>query len=239
MRKVLIGTPAHSGQVDAWYANALFYTERLCTSLGIDLRPIIITGDSNLCNARNDLVAIAIREGFDDLIFIDADQDWKPEFIPRLLSHPVDCVGAAIRKKLDAEELYNVRAPDGPLSFVHNREAGLWTAPGMTLGTGLLRVSRDALQALWDDAEPYQVKGKAPSRWIFDFRPIQGELVGEDVLLCMKLQAMGVDVWLDPTMTVGHVGTKKWTGDFANWLGRAQEQERARQSVPQAHPKAA
>ena len=238
MRRVLIGTPALTGEVTAWYADSLYHSGLLCQSQGIHLAPIFIALESNLPNARNDLLAIAIRQGFDDLIFIDADQEWKPEYIPRLLSHPVDCVGAAIRKKTDTAELYNVRAPDGPLSFVVHPETDLWTAEGMCLGTGFLRLSRAAMQMLWDNAEPYSNgKAKEPSRWVFDFRPINGELVGEDTLLCMKLQEFGIDTWLDPTMVVGHVGTKKWTGDFANWLGRMQDQERAK--VPMPHPKAA
>lgn len=230
MRKVLVGTPAHTGQVDAYYANALFYTERLCTSLGIDLRPIIITGEASLPSARNELVAMALREDCDDLIFIDADQDWKPEYVPKLLGYPVDCVGAAIQKKTGAEECYNVRAPQGPLSFKRDRELGLWTAPEMCLGTGFLRLSRAAMQALWDGSEPYMVAhGREPSRWIFDYRPVNGVLVGEDTFACVKLQALGVETWLDPTMVVGHLGTKKWTGNFAAWLGRAQAEARAAQ----------
>ncbi len=229
MRRVLIGTPALTGEVSAWFADSLYYSGLLCRDQGIHLAPIFIAFESNLPNARNDLVAIAIRQGFDDLIFIDADQDWVPEYIPRLLAHPVDCVGAAIRKKTDSEELYNVRAPRGPLSFIVEPESGLWTAPDMGLGTGFLRLSRAALEALWEGAEPYSgYKGKEPSRWIYDFRPFDGQLVGEDFLACQKLAAAGIDTWLDPTMIVGHSGTKKWTGDFANYLGRLQDRERAK-----------
>lgn len=226
-RKVLIGTPFREG-VSAWYTDSLFHSGLLCREHDIDLAPLLIWDRlSNLANARNELVARAVLGDYDDLIFIDSDQEWKPEWIVRLLSHPVDVVGAPVRIKRDDLERYNVRAPGGPESFVHNPECGLWTAPGMTLGTGLLRLSKDALQALWDTSEPYRVMdSKVPLRAVFEYLPVNGELVGEDVRVCMKLHALGCDVWLDPTMNPGHIGSKMWTGDFATWLGRAQTETR-------------
>jgi hypothetical protein len=225
-RRVLIGTPTHDWKVDVYYANSLTGTLRLCMQNDIDLREIYLAGDAIVQNARNDLVKIALENGFDDLIFIDADQSWEPEYVIRLLSHPVDCVGAAVRKKTDQEELYNVRARGGIHTLTTDTATGLMTAPDMALGTGFLRLSRHAMQVLWDNSEKYiGFKGKSPSSWIFDIRPINGELVGEDTMVSDKLRQHGIDTYLDPTMTCGHFGTKNYTGNFKAWLDRMKASE--------------
>jgi hypothetical protein len=224
-RKVLIGTPAHAGTVDVWYVNSLTYTVRLCMQNNIDLREVFLAYDAIVQNARNDLVKIALEHKFDDLIFIDADQDWKPEWVLRLLNYPVDCVGAAVRKKTDQEELYNVRARSGPDSITTDPVTGLMTAPDMALGTGFLRLSRKALQVLWDNSEKYVgFKDKSASAWIFDIRPVNGELVGEDTAMSDKLRVHGIETYLAPGMTCGHIGPKKFVGDFDAWLKRAQDE---------------
>lgn len=223
MRRVLIGTPAYDWRCDVRYINSLTGTIRLCMESGIFLREVFLAGDAIVQNARNDLVKLAIDNDFDDLVFIDSDQDWEPAWFVRLLSHPVDCVGGAVRRKTDEHEMYNVKALGGPESIITDPNTGLMTAPDMALGTGFLRFTRKALRALWDNAPEYSVfmgtKGK--SRWIFDIRPVNGELVGEDTMVSDRLRELGIQTWLDPTITCGHVGLKRFEGNFADFLERA------------------
>ena len=220
MRRVIIGTPAHTGQVDVFYANSLCESIRLCTKVGVELRQIFLSFDSIVQNARNDLVALAVKSGFDDLIFIDADQEWEPEWILKLLNYPVDCVGAPVRKKSDDAELYNVKS--STFNIPVDIKTGLLMVDA--LGCGFLRYSRKALRVLWDNSEKYRIAGKEESAWIFDIRPVNGELVGEDTMVSQKLKEHGIQTYLDAAMNPGHVGTKKWTGNFSNWLKRAQAQ---------------
>lgn len=229
MRRVLVGTPSHSGAVDVYYAHSIGESIRLCVQRAIDLRPVYMAYDSLVQNARNDIVALAIEHKFDDLIFIDADQEWNPEWIPALLNYPVDCVGSAVRKKTDQAELYNVRARGGAHSFTKHPTSPILTTPDMALGCGFLRLSLRAVQALWDSSEPYTAyQRQTESRWIFDVRPIKApgkaiaELNGEDTIVSDKLRALGIETWLDPAMTCGHVGVKKYEGDFAAWLAKLQ-----------------
>lgn len=231
MRRVLVGTPSHTGVVDVHFAHSIGESIRLCERSDVDLRTLYISLDSLIQNARNDIVAAAIEHDFDDLFFIDADQEWDPQWILTLLGYPVDCVGSAVRKKTDREELYNVRARGGPHSFVQHITAPIISSPDMALGCGFLRLSRRALQALWNSSSPYTAyqSPKKPARWIFDIRPLPSsdpnrihELNGEDTIVSDKLRALGFDTWLDPNMTCGHIGTKKYTGDFLAWLAKLQ-----------------
>ena len=53
-------------------------------------------------------------------------------------------------------------------------------------------------------------------------QPVNGVLVGEDVMVSAKLRTLGIETYLDPSMTCGHIGMKKYVGNFADWLSRMQ-----------------
>jgi hypothetical protein len=236
MRRVLVGTPAHDWRVDIRYLHSLTQSVRLCSVVGIELRELLPGGVALIQSARNDIVRDALKYGFDDLIFIDSDQDWEPEWIVKLLMYPVDCVGAAVRRK-DDREMYNVKARGGPSSITTDPNTGLMTAPDMALGTGFLRFSRKALQLLWDNAEEYTTfLNDSPSRWIFDVRPHEGELRGEDTYVSDRLRELGIQTWLDPSMVCGHVGTKRWHGDFKAFLDAAKAHEAEEEKSGQLSP---
>lgn len=213
-RRVLIGTPTLDGNVRCEFAHSLADTVRLCITEGVIAQELFITG-SILQSARNDIVRTALEREYDDLIFIDSDQDWQPEWILRLLSYDVDVVGAPVRKREELEQ-YNAKTRTGEL-YKHP-EYDLWTARDMTLGTGLIRFSRTALELLWHSSEKYFQNGQERA-WIFDIRPIHGELVGEDVIACERLRGLaGISTWIDPSMNPGHYGTKRWEGNFSEWV---------------------
>lgn len=215
-RRVLIGTPAHDGRVQCQFAHSLVSTIRLCVQEGIDAREMFIANDS-VGVARNDLAAMVFHGSYDDLIFIDSDQDWQPEWIIRLLSYDVDVVGAPICKRDDVEQ-YNVKTRTGQI--LKHRDYDILTAADLALGTGLIRYSRKAVQTLWNLSEKYVSTKGVLTGWIFAAGPRHGELMGEDTAACERLRASGILTWVDPSMNPGHFGTKRWQGDFSGWLMR-------------------
>ena len=214
MRRVMIGTPCHDGKTDVWYNDALNGTLRQALSHGVELHVVYISYDSLVQRARNDLVRLALHHGFDDLVFIDADQGWEPEQFYKLLSHPIGVVGAAVPKKSDTE-IYNVRINDLKGLKFDKAIPALIEVDG--IGTGMLRLSRGALQGLWDSSTPYMNEGRE-GRWIFDVKIVDGQLVSEDNVVCTKLKNLGFSVYVDRTITCSHVGPKKWVGDFDAYL---------------------
>lgn len=218
MRRVMIGTPSYDGTVVVHYAHSLAETVKLGMTMGIDICTIFMSYDALIQRSRNDIVKLALDHNFDDLIFIDSDQEWKPQWVIQLLQYEADCVGGAVRKKSDIET-YNVKAknqhiPIDPLS-------GLMEVEG--LGTGFLRLSNEAMMSLWNCSESYVDDFGKSNRWMFDVRPINGRLVGEDIIMSMKLRSMGINIYLDPKITCSHIGTKKWDGDFSAWLSKLQQ----------------
>ena len=213
-RRVLIGTPCYDGKIEVWHANSLVQTIKVAPQLGIEVVPIWLSYDALVQRARNDLMAIMLEGMFDDIVFIDADIDWNPEDFFKLLNHPVDVVGGTYRKKGDAE-MYVAKILDHTKPV--NSQTGLYSTDG--LGTGFLRMSRKAVQYLWDNSTPYEEKDQGKvRRWIFDVIVKDNDLISEDILVCQKLKDGGFDIWLDTTITCGHTGMKRYTGDFAAWF---------------------
>lgn len=223
MRKVAIATPALDGRVDASYAHALAETVVLGLSYGIQFVPLFVVRDALIQRARNDLFAMAHNSDCTDMIWVDSDTVWRPQWAIDILRHPVDVVGYTSRYKRDDGEAYVVNA--SPDALVPNAQ-GLMEVTA--LGTGFLRLSRRAINHLWDSSEPYQAAhgNTAERRWVFDVRPVDGVLISEDVMICRKLREGGFQIWLDPSKTCDHIGTKVYAGDFAAWVMRLHAERR-------------
>lgn len=210
IRKVMIGTLSYDGRLDVFYTNSLIETIRKCPE-NISIAPIFLSYDSLIQRARNDTLAMALQNGFDDLIFIDSDISWDPEWLFRLLQYPVDVVGGTYRKKSDESEMYVTRILKNPAEI--DTRTGLMKVDG--LGCGFIRLSRKAMQYLWDASEPYQDRGE--KRMVFEVVVESDEIISEDIWMCTKLKRGGFDIHLDPRICCDHVGIKKFQGNFANW----------------------
>ena len=212
MRKVMIAAPSHDGRLSVWHAAALSETAKLGVALDINVVAIYMSFDSLVQRARNDIVAMALQHDFDDLVFIDTDQDWQPEDFFQLLEHDVDVVGAPVRKKQDVES-YNVKL----LGDYAVNENGLVEVDGV--GTGFLRIRKAALEKVWAVSEVYREAHKThESRMVFDVKLIDGEIWAEDIVFCKKWRDLGGTVWIDPAIDSGHSGEKRWTGNFSHWI---------------------
>jgi hypothetical protein len=216
--KVALLTPAAlSHSVDVYYHHSVIDTVKLCATHGIDVLPISWPGEALVQNARNALVHEALESDADQIFWVDADQEWLPEQFLRLLEHPVDVVGATYPKKQDKEQ-YTFRAEE-----VVKQQLGLLAV--QACGTGFLRVSRRALQKVWDSSVPYYAspKNEGPQfRMCFDVQVVEGFLLGEDLYFCAALEDAGYQVWMDPSFTVGHNGYKRFKGNVQAWLDRRQ-----------------
>jgi len=212
MRRVLIGTPSYDGRIDVWFANSLLGTVRMSYEKKIFVHAIYTSYDSLIQRARNSLVKLALDGGYDDLFFIDSDVEWEPEWFFRLLERPEPVVGAALIKKSGTEG-YTIKLIDKQLKYSEDKK--LIQVDGV--GTGFLKISRFALQKLWDMSDAYTSEGQE-HRMICDIKVENGDLISEDYILCNKWKSLGYKTWVDPTITINHIGTKKFKGDFGAFI---------------------
>ena len=222
MRKVLILTPSLDGRVEAHYAHALAETIRMGMAIGVHVQSLFVANEALVQAARNDLVSMAVASDCTDVVWIDSDQVWNPEWFFELVAYPQDVVGGTTRHKTDEHETYICKADADNLNL---NEDGLLKAEG--IGFAFCKLSRKALDALYASGKPYMHHG-TERRWVFDVRPgVDGRLISEDVSMCNTLTAAGFDIWCDPNMTLAHIGTKIYQGNFADWIERFKKAKEA------------
>ena len=217
-RRVLLATPSYDGRIDVWYANSLVGTLALAAGAGVEVSPVWMSYDALIQRSRNDLIALAVAKDFDDIVWIDSDMAWEPQWFMELLDSPRDVVGGTTRKKTDHEEVYPVKTRSLALE-----DDG--TIAVESIGTGFVRTSRRAFLAAWDASRPYRDRGRAGERRMV-FEVVvgpEGDLVSEDVAFMGKMRAAGFQPHLMPHMTCLHVGPKVFEGDFMRYRERVIE----------------
>lgn len=214
MRRVLIGTPSYDGRIDVWFANSLISTVRMSYKKDVFVHAIYVSYDSLIQRARNSLFKLALEGGYDDLFFIDSDVEWDPEWFFRILERPEPIVGAALVKKSDEKEGYTVQILDKDLKY--STDGKLLEVDG--IGTGFMKISKFALEKLWEMSEPYTSDEGDLQRMVCDIAVKDGMLISEDYIICKKWQSLGYKVWADPTITINHIGIKKFKGDVSSFI---------------------
>lgn len=218
MKQILIATPSYSGSLDVWYTNSLVQTVLLGIQNDIHFHPVFMSYDALIQRSRNDLLGIAIEQGFDGILWIDSDMEWSPDWAIDLVNSGKDVIGLPVIKKSITSESYNIKAKVEDL--VPNEE-GLIKVE--SVGTGFLYMSDKAIKYLWDTSEPY-VHNNANRVWAFEVKIENNDIVSEDVLVCQKLRKGGFDVFIDPTKTCNHIGPLKYKGNFEQFIEKVKDE---------------
>lgn len=214
MKRILIATPSYDGKVDVWYVSALHQTALLGLQSELYFHPIFMSYDALIQRSRNDLIAIAVENDFDGILWIDADIEWAPQWAVDAVNSGKDVIGLPCIKKSLFEESYNVKCK---VEDLNTDEDGLIKVE--SVGTGFLYLSKEALTHLWETSDEYVHNGQK-RKWIFSVGIEDGDIISEDVTMCKKLGAGGFDIFIDPTKTCNHVGTLKFSGNFENFVER-------------------
>ena len=186
---------------------------------------------------RDAAVDLARTEGFSHLLFLDADMVWPTDVLVRMLAHhDRGIVGGlyvmrhppyapvALRDKFRAEgssvdQFYHAQ-------LTESREDGL--IPVDVLGMGCTLIPLAVFDAIGD--RPWFEYKNDDAGW---------PVVTEDVPFCTKAKAAGFSVWLDPSISCGHVTTQvtdaRW---HQRWMQQAADvAERMPISVTVRDPK--
>lgn len=211
-RRVMIGTPCYDGRLDVSYVNSLYYTTLAAQKRNVHIMPLWVSYDALIQRARNDTLQLAVQSNVDDLVWIDSDIEWEPAHFFRLLDHDVDVVGGTYPKKsMNPDFVFRQLTKHAIHSETH-----LMQVDG--LGTGFARMSKKAIQYLWNNSEPYvDPKDMKQRRMICDVIITNQGLMSEDIFMFDKLQKGGFPIWLDTQVVCNHMGTHKFHGDFMQW----------------------
>ena len=104
-KRVMIGTPCYGGMASAVYLQSLIGFSNLSKKFGVEYVLVTLINESLITRARNDIVSQFLNykdaQGhLDYLMFIDADIQFEPDSILRLIAHNKDIVAGAYPLKV-------------------------------------------------------------------------------------------------------------------------------------------
>jgi len=114
---VYILTPCYDGKVNCGYLQCLLQTIQYFNEIRIPLKIELCSNDSLITRARNNLVAKSMSNPLmTHVIFIDADIQWSPgDIVKLLLSDKSVCGGAYPLKKYDFDRLIPTELEANPV----------------------------------------------------------------------------------------------------------------------------
>lgn len=171
-------------------------------------------GDSLISRVRNGILKVFLNAPFDYLMFIDADIVWLVENIKYennpidlLASHNVDIVGGVYPVK--GEDCHpSLRQISHQKKFEEEKKWGNWEhkIPNSLfevqyISAGFLMLSRKCI-------------AKICEKYWYPFTPMEGinnEYLSEDWAFCHRAKEMGLKIFADPTIKLGHIGKYTFT----------------------------
>ena len=198
-------------------AMSLTKTAYVLAKQGIGLRMETIANSSLVTHARNMVADSFLKQNeTDKLLWVDSDIQWEPHQVIRLLllskHYPVVCATYPMKRPDNA---FVIKHPD--LTTFEINHHGLIKIQGV--GLGFTIVWREVMEKLaaksevmWDQANNREFR----SIFRLDKRiDAQGRTIaqGEDMAFFDDVRALGYDVWLDPAIELGHVGSHVYRAD--------------------------
>lgn len=176
---------------------------------------------------RDSAAALAIEEGFSHLLFLDADMIWPTDTLTKILAHHDKGIVGGLyvmrHPPFAPVALRDGVAPAGSsvLQYQHAREVlqARVLVPVDVLGMGCTLIPVDTFAKI------------GPRPWFEYANDDEGwPCVTEDVPFCQKAQSAGVPLWLDASISCGHVTTS--VVDRKTALRYQQDGERVAAAMP-------
>lgn len=218
-RKLFIALPAYDFKVSLKLAISLASFAQQAPAHGIDLSIGSICGCSVVSRARNLLVRDFLESDCTDLLFIDSDINFDPESVFRLMAwstDPAKGIVAGVPRTRKTNKVYIAKLDEKEDSVVMD-DMGLVRA--QRVATAFMLVQRKVFEDLIEKHPEWKYKDHITHQdlhAVFDFKVTEEGYMGEDFLFCDRARELGYEVWIDPTIKLGHMGVQEYEGDFGN-----------------------
>lgn len=210
---LVIATPAHGGVVYTAFSHSLSKTEVfLRQKWGLPVTTMVAPSDSCITRSRNLMLHKFLHlTTASHFMFIDADIEWEPEAVERLIAADFDiAVGAYPFKRFPPEFVMRPEPredgsawQDGRTGFIRVHDAP----------TGFMMIKRGVFERMIEAYPETKHRLHDPDTGetgemfaLFDFGIEDGEYWTEDYLFCRRWRRIGGEVWLDPKIHLKHWG---------------------------------
>ena len=191
---------------------------------------------SLVTHGRNLLTTGFLDSGFDYMLFVDADVEFSPEAVMRMLVPEKDIVCTPYRNKEDPwVDRYSVKFKDKD-----NIKILEWDLVEIEEGpAGLMLIHRRVYEKLMEKYPELKIKFNEATRekmnkeigtkddaidkymynfWDTTFRLDTGEWKGEDLAFCERVKAAGFKIYANLDSWTTHHGSYGWKGRFGDYL---------------------
>lgn len=218
-RKLFIALPAYDFKVSLKLAISLARFAQEAPKHGVEIMIGSICGCSVVSRARNLLVQDLMESDCTDLLFIDADINFQPDDVFRLMawsSDPKMGVVAGVPRTRKTEKVYIAKLDQDDEGLTMN---GMGLVRAKRVATAFMMVRRDVFETLIEAHPEWRYDDVNTGRVlhaVFDFKVTPEGYMGEDFLFCDRAIEAGFEVWIDPTIKLGHMGVQEYEGDFGS-----------------------
>ena len=217
---VMLAMPCHR-DLPVETVRSLMETQALFQAKGVGLDIQFQVGSSLVVAARSKIANEFLKSANTRLFWVDSDIKWNASDFWKLtaLSAKMDVVGALYPAKRDPL-LFFVDVDDK--GSVASNEYGCLPLRGY--GLGFTCVHRTVIEELAEKAPKLRFPDSPePIPHIFRTDELNGLFRGEDMAFFADIRATGRQVWADPTITLGHVGAKTYSGALMDHLALVTE----------------
>lgn len=212
---VMVGLP--TGPSVPWQtAVSLAHTAFAAGQRGIPMDLCAVAGSSIVVDARSCVVHHFLASDKKYLFWIDSDVSWHPDDFLKVLALTTTHNIVSGTYPLKREPVKFVIHTDGDAYDVNS--FGLVRVKGV--GLGFTCMKREVIERIAATKPMIHLEGPdLHMREVFRLENSAGRRLGEDMALFADARALGYDVWLDPTLEIGHVGPKEYLGDPVSAMG--------------------
>jgi hypothetical protein len=227
--KLMIATPAYSGNVTISYMLSFNKTVMLLASQGIEVQPLVTTSGSLLVAERNRIIQAFWDSDCTHLLCIDADLGWAEQAVPAMLKTGKEFIGGCYPARGAVREFLFRPVKNEFGSIVQNEEykhllkMDYIPAGFMLIARSVIEKMRNKFPELY--YEPKDKRSKEEAAYCFFNTEVwNGEFWGEDYVFCRKAREAGVEIWVDPLIQFDHAGTVGMLLDLINQTPKNENQ---------------
>ena len=240
MVQIFLSTPCYGGLCLEKYAMSMLKLQMLCMKEGIQLYFDSIENESLVHRARNVSVGRFMQKSTAEyFMFVDADVNFEPEAVVRLIKSNHDISVACYPKKFIDWEQAATAVKNGDqrnmamlssslvVNFgaarvdVVDGFAGVLDGP-----TGFMLIKRCVFEKMQEHYPELNCKNDHQNRdfdeycAVFDcmIDPESKRYLSEDYAFCRRWQQIGGKIYADVTTTLGHVGNLPFSGQLSQRL---------------------
>jgi len=189
---------------------------RVLEARGYTVRRVL--GSSDMSLVRSYMASDALRDGFDELMWLDSDVRFHPSYIDELRAHQLDIVCAIYPKK--GLRALTCQALPGTSEIVFGKAGGLMEI--LYAAAGFLLTKRTVYDSIQSNEDLPVCNQRFERPFVPYFLPLivadapdSHWMLGEDFAFCERARRAGFRVYADTRLRLEHVGSYGYSWEDA------------------------